>query len=192
MPRAIDERERRGAHAGGRHADFYRQALDLSAKFRTDYIARLNLVKAAEMPFERSPDGLIKHIVNEGLDTKECCVDIYMQFLAPGTSSGKHRHLSEEIFYVVEGSGHDLHWDVRFDCDDHFTWQWDTEPKKFEWAQGDFVYIPPYCAHKHFNSDPVNEARIIVMNSRIVKSIGFNWFEQLENAEGFADSAGAE
>jgi gentisate 1,2-dioxygenase len=89
------------------------------------------------------------------------------------------------VFYVVEGSGYDLHWDVRFDCADKFEWSWDEEPKRFEWSQGDFVYIPPYCTHKHFNSDPNNEARIIVINSRIIKPMGFDWFDQLENAEGY-------
>jgi GT2 family glycosyltransferase len=34
--------------------------------------------------------------------------------------------------------------------------EWETEPRKFEWKQGDFVYIPPYCAHQHFNADPAN------------------------------------
>jgi hypothetical protein len=41
------------------------------------------------MPFERSPDGLIKHIVNEKLDMKECCLDIYMQFLPPGKAPAR-------------------------------------------------------------------------------------------------------
>jgi gentisate 1,2-dioxygenase len=108
-----------------------------------------------------------------------------MQFLPPGKASGKHRHLSEEILYVVEGHGYDLHWDVRFDCKDKFEWSWDEEPKRYEWSQGDFIYIPPYCAHKHFNADPDNEARIVVVNSRILKPMGFDWFEQLENAEGY-------
>jgi uncharacterized RmlC-like cupin family protein len=93
--------------------------------------------------------------------------------------------LSEEVFFVVEGSGYDLHWDVKFDCHDKMEFEWAAEPQKFEWKMGDFVYIPPYCAHKHFNADPKNEARIIVMNSRIVKPMGFDWFEQLENAEGY-------
>src|SRR5919112_563340 len=74
---------------------------------------------------------------------------------------------------------------VRFDCQDKFEWSWDEEPKRFEWSQGDFVYIPPYCTHKHFNADSKNEARIIVINSRILKPMGFDWFEQLENAEGY-------
>jgi hypothetical protein len=39
--------------------------------------------------------------------------------------------------------------------------------------------------HKHFNADPKNEARIVVINSRIVKAMGFDWIEQIEPAEGY-------
>ena len=185
MNNIVDKTEHARAHAATREVDFYAQALEASKQFRSDYKARMNVVKAADMPFERSPDGLIKHIIHEGMNTKECCLDIYMQFLAPGKASGKHRHLTEEIFFVVEGSGYDLHWDVRFDCKDEIEFEWASEPKRFDWQQGDFVYIPPYCAHQHFNSDASREARIVVMNSRIVKPMGFDWFEQLERAEGF-------
>ena len=181
----IDPREQMRAHAQTQYVDFYAEALKASEQFRKEYDARINVVKSADMPLERSPNGLIKHIINERMNTKECCLDIYMHFLPPGGASGKHRHLSEEAFYVVEGSGYDLHWDVKFDCQDVMEFEWETEPQKFEWTQGDFVYIPPYCAHKHFNSDPKNEARIIVINSRIVKPMGFDWFEQIERAEGF-------
>jgi uncharacterized RmlC-like cupin family protein len=181
----IDPREQMRAHAQTQYVDFYAEALKASEQFRKEYDARINVVKSADMPLERSPNGLIKHIINERMNTKECCLDIYMHFLPPGGASGKHRHLSEEVFYVVEGSGYDLHWDVKFDCHDVMEFEWETEPQKFEWSQGDFVYIPPYCAHKHFNSDPKNEARIIVINSRIVKPMGFDWFEQIERAEGF-------
>ncbi len=185
MSSVIDPRERASSHADVEHVDFYAEALKASQLFRQDYQGRLNVVKSSQMPLERSPQGWIKHIVNERMNTKECCIDIYMQFLPPGKASGKHRHLSEEVFYVVEGRGYDLHWDVKFDCKDEFEWSWDIEPKRFDWAQGDFVYIPPYCAHQHFNADSVNESRIIVVNSRIVKAMGFDWFEQLEPAEGY-------
>jgi gentisate 1,2-dioxygenase len=181
----VDAIEKARAHAKTREVNFFAQALEASAQFRQDYETRMNVVKAADMPFERSPDGLIKHIIHAQMDTKECCLDIYQQFIPAGKTSGKHRHLTEEIFFVVEGSGYDLHWDVRFDCKDEFEFSWDETPKKFEWEQGDFVYIPPYCAHQHFNSDPANEARIVVVNSRIVKPMGFDWFEQIERAEGF-------
>ena len=181
----IDSRERDRAHIKTQNVDFYDAALAASKEFRKEYDARMNIVKANEMPFERSRHGHIKHIINERMNTKEACLDIYMQFLPGGKASGKHRHLSEEVFYVVEGQGYDLHWDVKFDCKDVMEFEWEAEPRKFEWKAGDFVYIPPYCAHQHFNADPNNEARIIVVNSRIVKAMGFDWFEQLEDAQGY-------
>jgi len=181
----LDPREKERAHATTKTVNFYAEALKASQQFRKDYDEKLSVVKWQDMPMERSPDGLIKHIINERMDTKEMCLDIYMQFLPPGKASGVHRHLSEEVVYVIEGRGYDLHWDVKFDCKDTMEFEWETEPKKFEWKTGDFIYIPPYCAHKHVNADPANEARIIVVNSRIIKAMGFDWFEQLENAEGY-------
>ncbi len=181
----IDPRERDRAHSETEYVDFYAEALKASETFRAEYDGRINVVKWQDMPLDRSPHGLIKHIINEKMNTKENCLDIYMQFLPAGKASGKHRHLSEEVFYVVEGSGYDLHWDVKFDCKETMEFEWEETPQKFEWTAGDFVYIPPYCAHQHFNADPANEARIIVVNSRIVKAMGFDWFEQIENAEGY-------
>ena len=137
------------------------------------------------MPVERSPDGLIKHIINERMGTKECCIEAYMQFLPPGKASGKHRHLTEEVVYVVEGSGYDLHWDLIFDCVEEFVWEWEEQPRKFEWKRGDFIYVPPYSIHQHFNSGGQEEARLIVITNRILKDMGFDWFEQVEKAEGF-------
>ena len=54
------------------------------------------------------------------------------------------------------------------------------------WGARDFIYIPPYCAHKRFNPSSI-EARVVVINSRIMKAIGFDWFDQLEPAKGFED-----
>lgn len=184
MP-VFDPREQAAAAAMLQEVDLYERALRESARFREEYPSRMNVVKAAEMPFERSRHGLIKHIIREEMQTKECCLDVYMQFLPPGRASGRHRHLSEEVFYVVEGHGYDLHWDVKFDCDVEYDWQWEEEPKRFDWGPGDFVYIPPYCTHQHFNADATKQARIIVVNSRIVKPMGLDWFEQVEDAEAY-------
>lgn len=182
----VDATERERARQGAHEVSFYREALEASRRFRRDYAARMNVVKWNEMPMERSADGLIKHVINERMDTKECCIDIYMQFLPPGKATGTSRHLSEEIAFVIEGTGYDLHYDVQFECKDSFEWTWDTTPKKYEWGPGDFVYIPPYVAHKRFNASDV-EARVIVCNSRVMKAIGLDWFDQLEPAEGFED-----
>ena len=182
----VDPIERERAKQGAAPVEFYKDALQASQDFRREYESRLNVVKYDQMPLERSADGLIKHIINERMDTKECCIDVYMQFIEPGKATGTSRHLSEEIAFVIEGAGYDLHYDVQFECKVAFEWSWDTTPKKFDWGPGDFIYIPPYVAHKRYCDSDV-EARLIVCNSRIMKAIGLDWFDQLEPAEGFED-----
>jgi quercetin dioxygenase-like cupin family protein len=170
------------AHAGGNTCTFRTEDAAASQAFRTDYEQRLNVVHGEDMPFERSADGLIKHIVHRRMNTRECCVEAYMQFLKEGERSGKHRHMWEEIIFVVEGEGYDLHWDLKFDCLDKFEWEWAEEAKRFEWKRGDFIYIPPFTNHQHFATA---ESRLIVISNRIVKDMGFDWFDQVENAPGF-------
>lgn len=161
-----------------------RDDLRASQEFRARYESLSNLVEAHEMPIERSQDGLIKHLVHHKMDTRECCCEAYMLFLQSGERSGKHRHMWEEVAFVVEGSGYDLHWDLEFDCRDAFNWSWKPEPKKFAWERGDFIYVPPFTIHQHFN-DSTAQARLIVISNRITKEMGFNWFDQLETAPGF-------
>jgi len=170
------------AYQGDQRADYYQQALKESQEFRKDYKKRKGVIKSYEMPWEDSPQGRIKHIINEKMNTTECALDMYQQFFSPGGASGKHRHMSEEVFLVLEGKGYDLHWDVKFDCDEAYIWDWQKEPKRFDWEEGDFVYIPPYTTHQHFNSDPDKPARFVTATSRIIKALGFDWQEQVEPA----------
>ena len=65
-----DAIERQRAKQGAPDVTFYQDALKESQKFRAEYENRLNVVKHSQMPLERSADGLIKHIIHEGMDTK--------------------------------------------------------------------------------------------------------------------------
>ncbi len=176
----LDEKD--FARSGDRSCEIYQEWLEESADFRREYRTRKQVVKAADMPFENSPDGLLKHMVHEKLNTTECCLDIYMQFIPPGGRSGKARRLPEQVFYVVEGRGYDLHWDVKFEVGERFEWNWEDEPKRYDWQRGDFVFVPAYTIQQHFNADADNEARIIMITNRIFKAMGLNWIEQIENA----------
>src|ERR1041384_7784092 len=136
------------------------------------------------MPWEHSADGLIKHLVHEKLNTREMCVEAYMQFLKTGEKSGVHRHMWEELIFVVEGSGYDLHWDLKWECLEAFQWEWAPEPKAYSWKRGDYIYIPPFTNHQHVAGDH-EDCRLIVMSNRIVKEMGFDWFDQVAPAPGF-------
>jgi gentisate 1,2-dioxygenase len=132
-----------------------------------------------------SRQGLLKHLINEGMNTRMETVDAYMQILPPGSRSGKHRHLAEECVYVLEGRGYDIHQDCDVEITDVFAWKALDETKRFEWEAGDVIYIPPNTIHQHFNADPEKPARFISSQNRIFKQIGLNTLDQFEDAPEF-------
>lgn len=163
-------------------SDYYRKSLERSKKFREEYAKRKSIIKASEMPWEKSPQGLIKHLVNEEMFAREFALEMYMQIIPPAKCSGKHRHMAEEVFYVLEGRGYDLHWDVEADINVRYEYRWAKGPRRFDWEEGDFVYIPPFTIHQHFNADPSKPARFITAGNRLVRYLGFDWIDQVEEA----------
>ena len=143
---------------------------------------RKKILKPKDMPWENSRQGIIKHLFNEKMDVQVEAIDSYMQFIPPASRSGKHRHMSEEYIFVLEGKGYDLHWDVDFEVSDKYHWKVDETPSRWEWEMGDSIYIPPNTVHQHFNADPGSPVRFISATSRMVKYIGFDDLEQIEDA----------
>ena len=168
---------------GTQGVSFYAEMLQ---KALTDDYAKLRkTVKAEELPWEDSPQGLIKHLCNDKMDVRMKSIDSYMQVIEPGGRSGKHRHMSEEILFILEGEGYDLHWDVEADINDIYVWKIPEEPKKFQWERGDLVYIPVNTIHQHFNASRDKQVRFISATSRVVRQLGFEDLEQLEEATAY-------
>jgi quercetin dioxygenase-like cupin family protein len=168
--------------AGDVSQDLYRDLLDDAASAAERNAKRRKIIKPHEMPWEMSPQGLLKHLINEAMNTRMETVDAYMQVIPPGSRSGKHRHLAEECLYVVEGCGYDLHQDCDVEITDDYHWIPQNEIKRFDWEAGDVIYIPPNTIHQHFNADPSRPARLISAINRIFKNSGLNDLEQMEPA----------
>ncbi len=143
---------------------------------------RKKIVRPDEMPWEMSRQGLLKHLLNEQMNTRMETVDAYMQIIPPGSRSGKHRHLAEECLYVLEGKGYDQHQDCDVEITDVYRWKPQQEIKRYEWEAGDVIYIPPNTIHQHFNADPLRPVRLISAINRIYRYCGLNDLEQLADA----------
>jgi quercetin dioxygenase-like cupin family protein len=169
---------------GNLSGSYYEELLDEATTAPERNADRPKVVKSSQMPWENSPHGLLKHIVNEGMNTRAETVDAYMQVIPPGSRSGKHRQLAEQAFYVIEGRGYDIHMDCDLDIPDgeKYSWKPDGNEKRFDWEAGDMVYIPPNTISQHFNADPARPARIAVVTNRIYRKSGLNDLEQLETA----------
>jgi quercetin dioxygenase-like cupin family protein len=167
---------------GAANARFYQGMLDDVAAQPARNAKRRKIVHPEDMPWEMSRQGLLKHLLNEQLNTRMETVDAYMQIIPPGSRSGRHRHLAEECLYVVEGRGYDLHQDCDVEITDTYHWKPQDEVKRYEWEAGDVIYIPPNTIHQHFNASKDKPVRLISAINRIYKYCGLNDLEQLEDA----------
>ena len=160
----------------------YQSLLDDAQTAPARNAKRKKVLHPEEMPWEMARQGLLKHILNEQMNTRMETVDAYMQIIPPGSRSGKHRHLAEECLYVLEGHGYDLHQDCDVEITDTYQWKPQAEVKRYEWEAGDVIYIPPCTIHQHFNADPGRPVRLISAINRTYKNSGLNDLEQLEDA----------
>ena len=119
----------------------YQDLLDDATNAPSRNARRKKVVRPEDMQWEMSRQGLLKHLINEQMNTRIETVDAYMQIIPPGSRSGKHRHLAEECVYVLEGRGYDLHQDCDVEINDVFEWTAQDEVKRYEWEAGDVIYI---------------------------------------------------
>ena len=167
---------------GSANAPLYQKLLDHAAQAPARNAKRKKVVHPQDMPWELSRQGLIKHLINEAMNTRMETVDAYMLIIAPGSRSGRHRQLAEECLYVVEGRGYDLHQDCDVEITDTYHWKAQDEVKRYEWEAGDVIYVPPNTISQHFNADGERPARLISAVNRIYKASGLNDLTQLEDA----------
>lgn len=168
--------------SGVENQNLYQQLLDDAETAPERNATRKKVVRPADMPWEMSRQGLLKHLINEGMNTRIETMDAYMQIVPPDSKSGKHRHLAEEVLYVTEGRGYDLHQDCDVEITDDYHWKPQDKIQRFDYEAGDVIYVPPNTIHQHFNADPRKPLRLISCINRIFKHSGLNDLEQIEDA----------
>ena len=167
---------------GSENRKLYEGLLEEAREAPARNAKRRKILHPQDMPWEMSRQGLLKHLLNEGMNTRMETVDAYMQVIPPGSRSGRHRHLAEECLYVLEGRGYDVHQDCEVEITDTYHWKPQAELKRYEWEAGDVIYIPPNTIHQHFNADAERPVRLISAINRIYRHSGLNDLEQLEDA----------
>ncbi|ATW27193.1 cupin domain-containing protein [Candidatus Formimonas warabiya] len=167
---------------GSKTTTYYEDILK-AAKERPEKHAKLmKVIHPEDMPWEECCHGKIKHVINDEMDAISKAMNLYMQEIPAGSKSGKHRHMAEEVIFVLEGRGYDLHWDVDMKLTDRYEWIVAEEPKRFDWEAGDLIVIPVNTVHQHFNADPDHPARIMSAINNVYKMLDFDDLEQIEPA----------
>jgi quercetin dioxygenase-like cupin family protein len=98
---------------------------------------------AKDTPFERTRQGHLRYFVSNWAGLSGQDLDVAEYRIEPGHSTGRHRHIAEELLLVAAGSGHDVH-----------------DESEHPWKAGDLICIPPMTEHQHFN-DGADLARLV-------------------------------
>jgi quercetin dioxygenase-like cupin family protein len=104
--------------------------------------------KGAEIRFRDGPQTWSRHYV-EPKDGITQTFHLHLEEYGPGGRSQKHGHVNEAAFYILDGKGYEVHDGVRYD-----------------WSAGDVAIVHMNCVHQHFNADPVQPARALVLKPK--------------------------
>jgi quercetin dioxygenase-like cupin family protein len=144
---------------------------------------RTKVIKAADTTWETTPDGRVRILSSK--DRKEqriFTVDVYEQEIPPGSRSGRHWHMADEVLYVISGRGYGLHWDVRAEIAERYYARIPKEPSRHEFEAGDTLYVPTNAIHQHFNASQDEPLVLLSGQNRIFRYLGYDNVHVLEPA----------
>ena len=106
------------------------------------------VIKGTELDFSTGPQSFSKHFV-EPVDGMTQTLHVHLEEYAPGGRTQKHGHVNEAAFYILDGTGYEIHDGIRYD-----------------WDAGDIAIVHNNCVHQHFNKDPNKPARALVLKPK--------------------------
>jgi quercetin dioxygenase-like cupin family protein len=148
---------------------------------------RKKVVKPSDTVWETTRDGKIRVLCSKDTpDVRVFSVDVFEQEIPPGSRSAKHLHMADEVFYVIAGEGYSLHWEVEAEIAERYYARLALEPSSHEFRSGDTLYIPQNTVHQQFNTRDDEPLRLLSVQNRLIKYLGYDNVVYFEDAPEFA------
>ena len=141
---------------------------------------RRKVVSSPEEAWQVTRDGRIKWLANRDMDVRLFSVDVFLQEIAAGSRTACHWHMADELFYVLEGSGRTLEWQVEADIEDRYYARVAKEPQEQRWHPGELLYIPPNTVHQLRAEG--GKALLLGAQNRLFKLLGSDSIVSREDA----------
>jgi gentisate 1,2-dioxygenase len=91
-----------------------------------------------------------------------------IQMLRPGVHTQAHRHANSVVYHAFRGRGATI-----------------VDGVRFEWQQGDFVALPPWCWHEHQNESSLQEAILFsISDAPVYEALNLQREDAFERLDG--------
>jgi mannose-6-phosphate isomerase-like protein (cupin superfamily) len=132
----------------GLSAYLYEQQVEFAAAEEKRRRAGRVVVRGGDLNFGPTRMGNLAYVIDSRLGFNTKVMSTVVAEIPPGKRSGAHRHLYEEVNYIMSGEGYSI-----------------VDDRRYDWKAGDALSIPVFAWHQYFNtgSEP---ARILSHSNR--------------------------
>ncbi|HEX6547457.1 MAG TPA: cupin domain-containing protein [Candidatus Dormibacteraeota bacterium] len=164
----LTQQGKRGSIPEGAEGDFG-EAEDWSPLWTKGVEELDKIIHSSRQPWEGGPGGAVKWLARGGSDARLFSLDIWLQRVSGRTE--RHWHMADEVFYVLEGSGHTDEWQVEAEITDRYRARVAKRPRRLDWKQGDLVYVAQNTIHEHVAD---GDALLLCAKNRLFAFLGYD------------------
>jgi mannose-6-phosphate isomerase-like protein (cupin superfamily) len=155
---------------------------DWSAVWTPGVLERKKVISPRDTTWETTPLGRVR-VMNstQRTDARQFAVDSFELSIPAGSRSGRYWKMADEVFYVLEGGGYALMWEVEAELAEKYYARIALEPTRHEIAEGDTLYVPQNHVCQLFAADG-SPLRVLSFQNRVFKHLGYDNVRYLEAA----------
>jgi quercetin dioxygenase-like cupin family protein len=155
---------------------------DWSHIWTPDVLQRKKVITPADTAWETTPLGRTRTITSPTrTDARLFSVDTFELHIPTGSRSGRYWKMADEIYYVLDGTGHALQWEVQAEIADKYHARIALQPTRHTITKGDTLYVPQNHVCQLF-ADPDSELRLLSAQNRIFKHLGYDNIHYLDQS----------
>lgn len=102
-----------------------------------------------ELKWKGGPQNYGKKVINPQSARVAQSIETHVDVYAPGGHGQKHGHMNSAVFFVLKGTGHDVH-----------------DGNRIDWEAGDALIVENGCVHQHFSDDKDDECIVLIMKAK--------------------------
>lgn len=147
--------------------------------------SKKKVIGVADTRWEDTPLGRTRVIsAPDRTDARIFSVDVLELDIPAGGCSGRYWKMADEVYYVLDGAGYALHWEVAAEIAERYYARIAKKPTRHEVEQGDTLYVPQNTVVQLFAADHT-PLRLLGAQNRVFKHLGYDNVHYFEAAPGY-------